>query len=180
MMLCDSVAYHISEDGAVTRAKQDARLPFVMVTVFEPEMAVVVREAGLALSGLRDVFAAGVPKGARNSFVPFRLRGRFSAVHVVSGFPRPGEEAAAAAWRTIKDVKGTVFGFAGPSWAKGYSVTGPQCCFLSEEDGQGGRKGGFVVGFEAEGEVRVEWALCGRFHLGLPQGEEWETLELSG
>jgi hypothetical protein len=25
--------------------------------------------------------------------------------------------------------------------------------------------------------VGLEWAKCGRFHLGFPQGEEWEGVE---
>jgi alpha-acetolactate decarboxylase len=48
------------------------------------------------------------------------------------------------------------------------------CCFLSEDKKTGGRVKEFETGKAAE----VDWAKCGRFHLGFPQDDEYEELKI--
>jgi len=109
--------------------------------------------------------------------MPFRLQGAFGKVDLrCDGGREAGEDEAVL--RTVRDVKGTVFGFAGPAWAGGISVVGLHFHFLGDEV-DGVRTGGCVVDFVAGEGVVLDWAVCGRFHLGLPRGDEWESLELA-
>ena len=78
----------------------------------------------------------------------------------------------------LVDIKGTVFGFVGPEFFAGVSVSGVHCCFLSDRDESGERKGGSFIDFETVGEAEVSWAVTGRFHLGFPRGDEWEQLDI--
>jgi alpha-acetolactate decarboxylase len=61
-----------------------------------------------------------------------------------------------------------------PKWQAAISGEDLQCCFLSEDKTSGGR----VVEFETDEGAILEWAKCGRFHLGFPQDEEYEELDL--
>lgn len=173
LVLLDSVAYCIGSDGRAQPAPRDANLPFTMVTVFAPTFRAEL-SGGLKKDGLRDLFASGgkIPSG-KNTPMPFRIEGAFSSVEV--GKHTLQEQGQAA--QTLKDVKGTIFGFVVPSWAQGISGKGVQSYFLSAEDDNGVRRGGYVKDFEAGGKIRVDWAKCGRFHLGFPQTEEWETVD---
>ena len=92
--------------------------------------------------------------------MPFRLRGAFKYINTQQ--------------QTFWDVKGTIFGFCVPNWQKEVSGEGLQCCFLTEDKAQGGR----VIDFETGTESVLEWAKCGRFHLGFPQDDEFEELKL--
>ena len=40
------------------------------------------------------------------------------------------------------------------------------------------RKGGRVFRFKLGDEAQIEVGKCGRFHLGFPQGREWENMVL--
>ena len=179
LLLLDAVPYLLT-DGAtavkVSERGENTALAFVMVTKFQPESrAVVPRNQNLSLAGLPAVFASqGADAGGRNSLMPFCVRSAsFTSMTVV----------AADGEHVLRDVEGTLFGFDVPEWAQG-SICGPagetvRCCFLESGPSGGGRtRGGFVRHFEVRGEAVVEWAVCGRFHLGLPSGEEWQGLRL--
>lgn len=163
VLLLDGIAHLLLPDGTAGPPEAKTCLAFVMVTQFRAESRGVVK--GLGMEGLGDVFASrGAERGGRNSLMPFTVVADFARVVLVGG-------------NVLRDVKGVVFGFGVPGWAVGISAPseGIRCCFL--EEGKG-RRGGFVVDFEAGGEVVVEWAVTGRFHLGFPQGEQWQALQL--
>jgi acetolactate decarboxylase len=172
LLFLDSTAYSIAPNDSdrdechVEHAKGDIQLPFVMVTKYVPEFSLEVN-GEVDIDSLMDVLGCEGPiAGGKNSFMPFRVRGTFSRVE----FYVVGHE--------LVDVKGTVFGFVSPKWAKHISVTGVHCYFLSERDGEGKLRGGKVKQFKTSGGVELTWSLTGRFHLGLPSGEEWEDLDL--
>jgi len=174
LILLDSVAYSIDSDGRAQTAPPDANLPFTMVTVFAPTFRAEL-SGGLRKEGLRDLFASGGKiSSGKNTPMPFRIEGTFSSVEVGAHTSQEG-----GAGQTLKDVRGTIFGFVIPAWAGSISGKDVRSCFLSADEGNGVRRGGFVRDFEAGGNVRVDWAKCGRFHLGFPQSEEWETLDMS-
>lgn len=170
-----------------------------MVTKFVPEFSLDI-SGDTEMESLMDLFGVEGPvAGGKNSFMPFRVRGTFGRVELcvvgpakgrspssrsssvggvsVSGSPGTPEKEQV---HELLDVEGTIFGFVGPKWAEGISVTGFHCCFLSERDAEGKLRGGRVKDFKAHGEVQLTWSLTGRFHLGLPSGEEWESLDLDG
>ncbi|KAF2802141.1 uncharacterized protein BDZ99DRAFT_577108 [Mytilinidion resinicola] len=70
-------------------------------------------------------------------------------------------------------------GFWLPEWAAGISVAGVHCYYFSDHE-EGERVGGRVLEFEARDgkSLLLDWAVTGRFHLGMPKGAEWEALRL--
>ena len=150
----DSVAYSIDDNGTATKADQEDTMPFVMVTVFKPVQRVKPPK-GTTRKKVMEVFEYG-----KNTPMPFRITGSFRYISTKQ--------------QTYWDVKGTIFGYAIPRWQKEVSGEGFQACFLAEDKKKGGRVNDFETG---EGAV-LEWAKCGRFHLGFPQDEEYEALRL--
>lgn len=161
MIQIDSTAYTLTPDGKAHKAPRDATVPFVMVTTYQPTFSSSAPD-GFRKAQLRSLFASGGEViGGRNTPMPFRIRGAFKSVQLGGGL-------------ALDEVRGTVFGYMIPAWQEGISGAGAQCCFLSED----GKSGGRVLDFEAGQDVKVDWAKCGRFHLGFPQSEEYETMSL--
>ena len=154
MIHIDSTPYAFDADGEASRADKEDQLPFVMVTVFQPAQRVKPPK-GTTSKKVKEVFERG-----RNTPMPFRITGKFGYISTKQ--------------QTYWDVKGTIFGFSIPSWQSNISGERLQCCFLSEDKKRGGRVSDFETG---EGVV-LEWAKCGRLHLGFPQDEEFEQLRL--
>lgn len=154
MIQVDSVAYSLDQNGTATRADKEDTMPFVMVTVFQPVQRVKPPPRTTSKK-LKEVFERG-----KNTPMPFRITGSFKYISTKQ--------------QTYWDVSGTIFGYAIPSWQKDISGDGLQSCFLADDKKKGGRVNDFETG---EGAV-LEWAKCGRFHLGFPQDEEYEALRL--
>ena len=159
-----------------------------MVCNFVPEYVISVT-GQLEKDALLDVFSSeGDEAGGKNSMIPFRVRGEFARIKLktISSARRRGSLLAGGGQRTetkggdeLTDVKGTIFGFIGPEWFAGVSVTGVHCCFLSEKSEDGKHYGGSFVDFQAKGEVEVSWAVTGRFHMGFPRSKVYEDLEIT-
>jgi len=154
MIQVDSAAYIIDKDGHATRAERSDNMPFVMVTVFSPTQR-VKPPPRTTKEKVQEVFQHG-----KNTPMPFRITGMFKYIGTQQ--------------QTYWDVKGTVFGYYIPGWQKDVSGEGLQSCFLSEDTKLGGR----VLDFETGEGAVLDWAKCGRFHLGFPQDEEFEELRL--
>jgi len=155
MIQIDSTAYSLDSDGVATPAGRGDTMPFTMVTVFSP-----AQRAKPPVRTTKDQVQALFQRNGKNTPMPFRVTGTFKYINTQQ--------------RTYWDVSGTVFGFCIPSWQKDVSGDGLQCGFLSQDKKSGGR----VVDFETGDGAVVEWAKCGRFHLGFPQDEEYEELRL--
>lgn len=154
MIQIDSIAYTIDSSGTASRADKEDTMPFVIVTVFQPAQRVKPPPRTTSKK-VKEVFERG-----KNTPMPFRITGSFKYISTKQ--------------QTYWDVSGTIFGYAIPGWQKDISGEGLQSCFLAEDKKTGGRVSDFETG---EGAV-LEWAKCGRFHLGFPQDEEYETLRL--
>lgn len=186
LLFLDGQAYQITSNEAgekgnlVEKASEDEGLSFVMVTDFKPEYQIMVN-GQLEKDDLLDVFSSeGGNAGGKNCFIPFRLHGEFSKVTVTTGrWVATCSTADTPEDYTFSNIKGTIFGFAGPQWMNNVSVTGPHCYFLADSDGSGKFAGGRVEGFVARGEVELNWSVTGRFHLGFPRGESWDDLDIA-
>lgn len=154
MIQIDTIAYNLSSDGTATRAAKEDQMPFVMVTVFQPTQR-VKPPPGTASKKVKEVF-----ERSKNTPMPFRITGPFKYINTQQA--------------TYWDVKGTIFGYCVPAWQKDVSGEGLQSGFLSDDK----KKGGRVLDFETGEGAVLEWAKCGRFHLGFPQDEEFEALRL--
>lgn len=155
MIQLDSVTYAIDSEGDVSRAEKGDQMPHTLVTVFQPSQK-LKPPAGTRFKKVRELFASK----AKNTPLPFRITGSFKYI---------GAKQA-----TYWDVEGTIFGFCIPEWQKAISGDGLQCCFLTKD----AQRGGKVVDFEMGDGAMLEFAKCGRFHLGFPQDEEYEELRI--
>ena len=154
MIQIDSVVYSFDEDGEATRADKEDQVPFVMVTAFQPAQR-VKPPAGTTSKKVKEAFERG-----KNTPMPFRISGSFKYISTKQ--------------QTYWDTEGTIFGFCIPTWQKAVSGDGLQCCFLADDKTRGGRVSDFETG---DGAV-LEWAKCGRLHLGFPQDDEFDQLRL--
>ena len=150
----NGVAFAIDHDGHAAKAERDDQAPFVMVTIFQPQQKSRTPK-GTSRRKIQEIFERG-----KNTPMPFRLTGDFRYISTRQ--------------QTYWDVKGTIFGFYIPTWQSHISGEGLQCCFLAEDQKAGGKVNDFETG---DGAI-LEWAKCGRFHLGFPQDEEYDQLRL--
>ncbi|KAL1296555.1 hypothetical protein AAFC00_000058 [Neodothiora populina] len=186
-------AWQFKADGGTQLADPDVELPFVQVTNFEAEFRKTIKGRKVTREQLLEVLLDGGADGkagGRNSFVPFVVRGAFDRLDLRTVAPQrfPGQglrEVAknAKQWSIEKKTKGEIFGIVSPEWSQGISVAGVHCHFVAldaDGDGKGRVEGGHVVDFEAaeDEELEIEWAVTGRFHLGMPRGKEWEELDM--
>ena len=187
LIFLDSQAYKFhSKDNLKGKhlaktASGDEGLAFVMVTKFLPEYQITVNGHFERNSVMDVIGSQGGDAGGKNSFVPFRIRGSFARVKIAKNNALRRHQEPLKQTETqddLIDVKGTVFGFAGPEFFSGVSVTGAHCFFLSDRDDNGERRGGAFVDFETNGQAEVSWAVTGRYHLGFPRGDTWENLSI--
>ncbi|CAO2647098.1 Nn.00g080200.m01.CDS01 [Neocucurbitaria sp. VM-36] len=161
MLLKDGQAYAIAKNGTARTAPMDARLPFAMVTVYEPSFRLKIPWVTLeTLDELISSSELGPAKGI-NTIMPFKIAGRFDFVDFADGAGR-------------KKIDGTVLGFVVPAWMKHMSGERIHAHFLDASEEVGGE----VTDFRMNEEAVLSYAKCGRFHLGFPQGENWEEMKL--
>ncbi|KAL1609928.1 hypothetical protein SLS60_001593 [Paraconiothyrium brasiliense] len=176
MLLLDCRAYAISREGNVTSAMANDRLCFAMVTVFQPlRLIEIAQGTSLSYTGLEELLAStdALPAvGGMNSILPFKIKGTFTNVTLFL------EKATQN--RQLRKVEGTLFGYRVPAWME--SISGPKLhCHLMgvESDTDELIVGGRVDSFEAVVDPDIGIGKCGRFHLGFPQEEAWESVELA-
>ncbi|KAF2493699.1 hypothetical protein BU16DRAFT_52318 [Lophium mytilinum] len=181
----DDVAWSFDAANSLTRAPSDAAISFVQMTKFVAEhrswtgFRNGVNSCADASWLLEHVYAKGAgDSGGANSFMPFLIRGDFREVKMARGKKAVGEEEQEDF--CLNGCQGTIVGVFSPTWAAGISVAGVNCYYLSNQTEEQMRAGGRVLAFEATDEKSLlfEWAVTGRFHLGMPKGAEWEALKL--
>ncbi|KAJ4377224.1 hypothetical protein N0V83_000047 [Neocucurbitaria cava] len=161
MLLKDGQAHSINKSSSARPAPMDARLPFAMVTIYQPSFKLKI--PWITLESLDELISSselGPAKGV-NTLIPFKIAGRFEFVDFADGAGQ-------------KKVDGTVSGFVIPAWMKHMSGERIHAHFLDASEEVGGR----VVDFRMNEEGVLSYAKCGRFHLGFPQGEQWEEMKL--
>ena len=172
MILTDSEAYSIAENCKLSPAQLHKRLCFAMVTIFQPMRVINPQEFGLDMKKLEERLSSveKVPGvGGQNSVLPVKVGGTFLGLRL---------EGPGGSLVERESVKGTMFGYRIPGWMEGVSGPRLNCHFVSEVKGGDGGLGRRVVSFEALKDAWVLVGKCGRFHLGFPQGEDWEAFQL--
>ncbi|KAF2125489.1 alpha-acetolactate decarboxylase [Dothidotthia symphoricarpi CBS 119687] len=165
LMLRDGDAYAIAKDGTANVAPMNARLPFAMVTTFAPSHRMAIPE--IDMDALDDLATSSslfqeIHMQSVNTLMPFKITGKFKSIDYLDG----------TSGSAI--VHGVIFGFVVPKWMK--AISGPRihAHFLDMH----GKMGGKVVDFDTTEDATLCFARCGRFHLGFPQGGEWEEVRL--
>lgn len=174
MILLDSQASVIESDGTVKKAAMDARLPFAMVTIFRPMYGIDAELTSISALDKLISTSETIPIGGTNSLMPFKLEATFASIEFVGG-------QSDVQRHTHNNIKGIIFGVVVPIWME--AISGPRihCHFLSHEapNGATSRVGGRVLNLKTTGGGILSLAKTGRFHLGFPQGSDWETIQLS-
>ncbi|KAI5298966.1 Origin recognition complex, subunit 1 [Ascosphaera pollenicola] len=126
LVLVDSQIYHFHANGTVSRATPHDAIPFAMVTRFVPQhclRAQTLRDK----QSLNRILDGVIPK-TDNSFVSYRLHGRWRDMHVrmIRGRQYTGQKLselhASQVEYTYHDVAGTVVGFRAPRSWQGVTV----------------------------------------------------------
>ena len=167
MILANGSVYTMDVKGHVKLASPSSRLPFAMVTIFQPMRAVVAQNPTLEI--IDELLSSVENTGGPNTLMPFKIEEielDHGSICGTSMHKNPTAEL-------ITNMKGVIFGFVVPNWMKGISGQRVHCYFLSSDIRIGGR----LLGFQSTGEFTITFARCGRFHLGFPQSTEWEELK---
>ncbi len=136
-------------------------LQISLVTVYHPSFR--LRIPSISLEGLDELVSSndvGPAKGV-NTLMPFKIAGHFESIEFDDG---PGRS----------EIDGTIFGFIVPGWMRAISGPRVHAHFLDANEEVGGK----VMDFKMDEEAVLSFAKCGRFHLGFPQGGEWEEMKL--
>jgi len=141
MIALDGEFLRADVDGAIDAIPADARTPFAVVTMFEPEIEARI-EGRLSHPELLARLDQLVPAGAVSCAV--RLDGRFELVRARS-VPRQSppyrplaEVVAEQHVFELRDVAGTMLGFRFPAYAEGIEVGGYHLHFVSDDRSRGG------------------------------------------
>lgn len=141
LVILDGVAYQVTLDGVVHRARPDQGTPFAQVVRFAGSLD-LGRVDGLDLAGLGKTLAARLPDPSRMCAV--RVDGAFAALTVRSvpaqAKPWPTLAEAIAKQRTyaLADQRGTLVGFYTPPSLPALSSPGWHFHYLSNDRSKGG------------------------------------------
>jgi alpha-acetolactate decarboxylase len=176
MVMLDSICYHLLADGSVQHATSTTKLPFAMVTRFEPTSA-----HAASLPDKDSIFriAKEMFPRASNLFLALRVDAFFESIKVrtVGGQSYKGQPLAelgsSQTVNTYKNIHGTVFGFYSPPFSQGISVAGGHLHFVSADRDCGGH----ILALEAH-EAVVNGAVIRHIQIELPESVEFNDAKL--
>ena len=176
MVVLEGTCYHLRSDGSATRATNEDRTPFAVITRFDPDSTAELR--GLDRTGLTATIDARVP--SLNLFYAIRIDGQFRFVktRTVAEQHRPypaltkavGEQVA----RKLEKVRGTIVGFRMPDYEQGISVAGYHLHFIDDPR----QHGGHVMDFDLD-QGHVALSTSSELRLSVPRSGPFLTADLS-
>jgi acetolactate decarboxylase len=177
MIVIDHEVYQARADGTVRRMPENSSTPFASVVNFRPDMT-----PGLTDVLTKETFQTRVDGFApnQNLFLAVRFDGYFTSMKVRSvpkqkkPYPPLAEVTPHQAEFEYTGVRGTVIGFRCPSFVKGVNVPGYHLHFISGDK----TKGGHILDFTTVGG-NLQLDACDRFHMILPDQEQFRALDLS-
>ena len=178
MVVVDGRVYQVKNDGKAYLAPDTEKTPFAAVTFFNPRQSLPM-EAVASLAALEKVLDAALP--SFNIFYALKAEGRFREITVRSvprqsrPYPPLARAVAQQAVFKLKDVEGVMVGFRCPALARGVNVPGYHFHFLTRDRSAGGH----VLDCALE-RATVEADPSRRLELVLPQGREFDRLDLEG
>ena len=176
LIMLDGVCYRATGGGVVTSPPDDARVPFAVVTHFQPDLTLTT-EAG-SLTDLTTALDASRP--SENLFVGIQASGQFERLSLRAACAAESGEnlleatAHQSEFRVV-DIEGTLVGFWAPLYARAVNVPGYHFHFLSKDRDLGGHVLDMVAG-PLEVGIHVESEL----HIAIPETEEFLAADLSG
>ena len=176
MVMIGGVSYHLRADGSIETATAHNKLPFAMVTRFEPTLSHKV-----SLPGKDAIYktAKELFPNTSNLYLALRIEATFPSIKVraVRGQKYKGQPLAelgdSQSVNTYQNIKGTVFGFRSPPFSQGISVAGGHLHFVSADRDCGGH----VLELEATG-AEMSGAVIKDIRIELPDSTEFNDAKL--
>jgi acetolactate decarboxylase len=177
LLILDSTCHRLRSDGSATQVSLDERVPFAVVTRFQPQITLDITEPldRTAVTALVDDAV-----GSTNSMAAVHVTGRFETIRTrtVTRQERPYRPFTEATHdqREVAstDVTGTLAGFRMPPWMQGISVAGYHAHFLDADRTRGGHALGYRL---VRGTVDI--GVYTEFHLSLPRTAQFEQANLT-
>jgi acetolactate decarboxylase len=176
MLALRGQVFQVRSDGTVSQPRDDARVPFAVMTWFRPN-AVVDLGAFDDLDGL--ITRLDRLRPTDNLFFAVSMTGCFrevrtrAACKVASGVSLVNATAHQTEF-TYDNATGTVAGFWSPTYAKGINVTGWHLHFLTDDR----TGGGHVLGCAGDG-LRACIEALGDVHIAVPESPAFLRADLS-
>ena len=176
MIVLDGKCYQARSDGTVTEADSAGKVPYAVVTHFQPQKQLQVpainsvQELTSLLDGLR---------GTENLFFAFRIDGRFDQVKMravckATGHERLVESAANQAEFTHTALEGTLVSFWTPSYAKNLGIPGYHLHFISTDR----KHGGHLLDCSGSG-WKVQMEQITDFRMAIPETKQFLQANLA-
>jgi acetolactate decarboxylase len=147
MVVLDGAIYQVRGDGNVQRRQDNFRIPFAVVSRFQPDESFDVG----VVDGLEALEQACNPhRESDNLFYALRVEGSFERMHTRAVKATAAGTGLAAAAETqpefhFKDIEGTLVCIWSPRYSSSFSIPGYHFHFLSKDR----TKGGHVLGCSA-------------------------------
>ena len=176
MVVLDGAAFQAQGDGRVHALRNDAKVPFAVVTAFVDEKS---RQLGPVSSFAELASACDLVRRSQNLFYALRVDGLFDHVHtrVVNPAP-PGSTLKEAALTQpefhFQEVEGTLVGIWSPAFSGAFSVPGYHFHFLSADRTMSGH----LLGCSGT-RLRLRSEELDNFHLSLPESEAYLKADLT-
>ncbi len=165
-MIClDGSFYQVKADGQAYAVDREARTPFAVVTVFEPDTAQSLSKP-MDFEALYDHLEGVIRSGAVCSAI--RVDGRFEYVKTRSvprqhrPYPPLVEVVKDQPTFELHDVSGSLVGFRFPDYAQGLNVSGYHFHFITADRSAGGHvlrctlaRGELYIDHEGDLELEV-------------------------
>ena len=177
MVVLEGKCHQARGDGTVAEADPICKVPFAVVTHFEPAGPVPVPEIRSVAE--LTAFLDGL-RGTGNLFFAFRVDGLFDQMHLravckATGQERLVDSAARQAEFSYTGLEGTLVGFWTPAYAKCVGIPGYHLHFISAD----GKRGGHLLDCAGSGwGVQVQQITD--FRMAIPETKEFLRANLAG
>jgi acetolactate decarboxylase len=140
--------YHFRSDGIVTEEPDHSRVPFAVITSFQPEVR--LSRNNLSMDELGQQMDRLLP--SKNLFYAIRIHGTFSELttraipKLFPPYPPLSEAIGEEVRFPYRNIKGTLVVFRSPAWVSGINQVGYHYHFISDDETVGGHVLSFTTG----------------------------------
>ena len=176
-IILDGKVWRVRSDGRVFSVGKKEMTPFAVVTNFEPDHVIKIKEP-LEYSALLAKILSVLP--TPNAPYAIEVRGTFGRIKVRSvpgqqkPYPPLSEVVKTQSEWEWEGVKGNLVGFRFPSYLSGVNLADNHFHFISDDK----KRGGHLLNCELQsGQIRIQ-TIRG-FDMELPKTKEFDQLNLS-
>jgi acetolactate decarboxylase len=175
LIALDGKFYQFRADGRLTEADDSAKVPFITLTRFRPDVQFSVR--GVTQAQLGELVDSLIP--TKNHFYAIKVSGKFQTIQTRSiakqflPYPPLGELIPGQALFNYSDIAGVAVGVRSPAFVAGLNQTGHHFHFVSEDKKAGGHSLNFTIA-----EATLEIQQIRRHTILLPDDEPFRKAVL--